>query len=87
MRGAVDSEIGLNQLLWARGWSSQEEARSELAPPMAWLMKTGGYPMYERCLGAAARKDDPQWRFEIGLDCVLDGIAARLKIDHAPSEM
>ncbi|MGW7004620.1 hypothetical protein ACWGCW_17800 [Streptomyces sp. NPDC054933] len=54
---------------------------------MAWLMKTGRYPMYERHLGEAARKDDPQWQFEIGPDCVLDGIAARLKIDHAPSEM
>ncbi|MCP3821449.1 TetR/AcrR family transcriptional regulator [Streptomyces sp. A3M-1-3] len=87
VRGAVDLEIGLNQLLRARGWSSQEEARSELAPQMAWLMKTGRYPMCERYLGEAARKNDPQWQFEIGLDCVLDGIAARLKIDHAPSEM
>lgn len=50
-------------------------------------MKVGRYPMCEGYLGEAARKGDPQWQFEIGLDCVLDGIAARLKIDHAPSEM
>lgn len=32
-------------------------------------------------------QDDPQGQFEIGLGCVLDGTAPRLKNDHAPSEM
>jgi AcrR family transcriptional regulator len=80
VHGAVDSEIGLAQMLRARGWSSREEARSGLARQMAWLMNTGRYPMYERYMGEAARKDDPQWQFETGLDCVLDGIAARLGV-------
>ncbi|MFF5160000.1 TetR/AcrR family transcriptional regulator [Streptomyces sp. NPDC000348] len=78
VHGAVDSEIGLTRMLRARGWSSREDARSGLASHMTWLMNTGRYPRYEHYIGDAARKDDPQWQFETGLDCVLDGIAARL---------
>ncbi|MEU3838831.1 TetR/AcrR family transcriptional regulator [Streptomyces sp. NPDC028635] len=78
VHGAVDSEIGLTQMLRGRGWSSREEARSGLASHMTWLMNTGRYPRYEHYLGDATRKDDLQWQFETGLDCVLDGIAARL---------
>ncbi|MET2717663.1 MULTISPECIES: TetR/AcrR family transcriptional regulator [Streptomyces] len=78
VHGAVDSEVGLTQLLRVRGWSSREEARSGLASHMGWLLETGRYPMYERYVGEAGRKDDLQWQFETGLDCVLDGIAARL---------
>ncbi|WP_327067749.1 TetR/AcrR family transcriptional regulator C-terminal domain-containing protein [Kitasatospora sp. NBC_01302] len=52
--------------------------RVGLAPQMRWLMATGRYPVLERHLVEARRKDDPQWQFELGLDCVLDGIAARL---------
>ncbi len=78
--GAVDSEIGLTQLLRVRGWSSREEARTGLASQMTWLMSTGRFPMYARYIGEADRKDDLQWQFETGLDCVLDGIAARLAV-------
>ncbi|MEU2438558.1 TetR/AcrR family transcriptional regulator [Streptomyces rubradiris] len=86
VRGAVDSETGLKQMLRTRGWSSHEEARLELAPQMQWLIKTGRYPMYERYLREAARKDDTQWQFEIGLDSVLEGIAVRLEADRAARE-
>ncbi|MFJ8013745.1 hypothetical protein [Streptomyces sp. NPDC096339] len=65
-------------MLRARGWSNLQEARSGLASQMAWLVNTGRYPNYNLYIGEAARKDDPQWQFETGLDCVLDGIAARL---------
>lgn len=75
--GAVDREIGLTGMLRDRGWSSGEEARSGLASQMAWLMNTGRYPNYNRYIGEAVRKDDVRWQFETGLDCILDGIAAR----------
>ncbi|MCX5265833.1 TetR/AcrR family transcriptional regulator [Streptomyces sp. NBC_00199] len=80
VHGAVDSEVGLTQMLRVRGWSTREEARSGLASQMAWLMGTGRFPMYARYIGEARRKDDQQWQFEAGLDSVLDGIAARLGI-------
>ncbi|MFF1867768.1 hypothetical protein [Streptomyces sp. CB03911] len=43
-------------------------------------MSTGRYPAFHRYALNATRKDDPQWQFETGLDCVLDGIAARMGI-------
>lgn len=78
--GAVDREISQTRMLHVRGWSSREEARSGLASQMTWLMNTGRYPKYHRYLGEATRKDDLEWQFETGLDCVLDGIAARLGV-------
>jgi AcrR family transcriptional regulator len=80
VHGAVDSEVGLTQMLRVRGWSNRQEACSGLASQMVWLINTGRYPRYERYIGEATRKDDPQWQFETGLDCVLDGIAARLGV-------
>ncbi|MEU3984549.1 TetR/AcrR family transcriptional regulator [Streptomyces sp. NPDC026672] len=80
VQGAVDTEIGLTQMLRVRGWSTRQEARSGLASQMAWLMSTGRFPRYARYIGEAERKDDQQWQFETGLDSVLDGIAARFAI-------
>ncbi|GGW13336.1 TetR family transcriptional regulator [Streptomyces capoamus] len=80
VHGAVDSEVGLARMLRVRGWSNREEARSGLASQMAWLVSTGRFPMYARYIGEAEHKDDLQWQFETGLDCVLDGIAARLAV-------
>ncbi|HEY9439237.1 MAG TPA: TetR/AcrR family transcriptional regulator [Thermopolyspora sp.] len=80
VHGAVDAEVGLTHMLRVRGWSNRQEARSGLASQMTWLVNTGRYPNYERYIREAALKDDPQWQFETGLDCVLDGIAARLGI-------
>ncbi|WP_067806396.1 TetR/AcrR family transcriptional regulator [Nocardia beijingensis] len=80
VHGAVDSEVRLSQTLRLRGWSTRAEARAGLATQMTWLLNTGRYPMYARYIHDAARKDDVQWQFQIGLDAVLDGIAARLAI-------
>ncbi|MBC2875015.1 MULTISPECIES: TetR/AcrR family transcriptional regulator [Streptomyces] len=80
VRGAVDSEISLTLMMRKRGWNTGDETREGLAPEMTWLMKTGRYPATHRYLAEAQRKDDAEWRFELGLDCVLDGIAARLGI-------
>ncbi|MER5981231.1 TetR/AcrR family transcriptional regulator [Streptomyces sp. NPDC001857] len=80
VHGAVDSEVGLTQMLRVRGWSTREEARAGLASQMTWLMNTGRFPMYARYIAEARRKDDQQWQFEAGLDSVLDGIAARFSI-------
>ncbi|MFD0360206.1 TetR/AcrR family transcriptional regulator [Nocardia sp. GCM10030253] len=80
VHGAVDSEVRLSQMLHVRGWSTREEARAGLATQMTSLMNTGRYPMYARYIHEADRKDDVRWQFEIGLDSILDGIAARLAI-------
>jgi len=41
------------------------------------------YPTYRRYAEQAARRDDAAWEFETGLDCLLDGIAARLGLCRA----
>ncbi|MFG1808156.1 TetR/AcrR family transcriptional regulator [Streptomyces sp. NPDC049040] len=78
--GAVAAELGLLRLMHEQGWSSGHETRTGLAPRMTWLMNTGRYPAYQHYIHHATRKDEPQWQFETGLDCVLDGIAARMGI-------
>lgn len=44
------------------------------------LRETGRCPTYRRYGLRATRKDVATWAFETGLDCVLDGIAARVGI-------
>ncbi|MFV8131758.1 TetR/AcrR family transcriptional regulator [Streptomyces syringium] len=76
--GSTHSEIAVRQLMQGQGWTSGDEVRTALAPQMMWLMNTGRYPAYLRYAQGAQRKDDARWRFETGLDYVLDGIAARI---------
>ncbi|THA78470.1 TetR/AcrR family transcriptional regulator [Streptomyces sp. A0642] len=78
--GAAQSEVALREWTEAAGWSTGEETRLGLAPQMMYLMETGRYPTYGRYGLRATRKDDATWAFETGLDCVLDGIAARFGI-------
>lgn len=75
--GAINYEVSLILLMRERGWSSGEDVRTALAPEMGYLMGTGRYPaMYEWAMDATS-KDDATWTFEVGLDALLDGIAAR----------
>lgn len=78
VHGAAHSEITLRQLMESQGWSNGDEVRTGLAPQMMWLLDTGRYPTYQHYTREAAHKDDLRWQFETGLDCVLDGIAARV---------
>lgn len=78
--GAAQSEMAVREWTRSAGWSSGDETRLGLAPQMRYLMETGRYPTYQRYGQRATRKDDATWAFETGLDCVLDGIAARFGI-------
>ncbi|MBO1417868.1 TetR/AcrR family transcriptional regulator C-terminal domain-containing protein, partial [Streptomyces sp. FH025] len=80
VHGSIAAEIALQTLRRDRGWSDGDETRAGLAPRMSYLMGTGRYPNYQRYLHEATRKDDADWQFETGLDCVLDGIAAHFGI-------
>ncbi|MFI0710740.1 TetR/AcrR family transcriptional regulator [Streptomyces inhibens] len=80
VHGAVSAECAQYLLMKEQGWTSTDDLRLALAPQMRYLLSTGRYPTYRRYIHEATRKDDPQWRFETGLDSVLDGIAARLGI-------
>ncbi|MFG2211215.1 TetR/AcrR family transcriptional regulator C-terminal domain-containing protein, partial [Streptomyces sp. NPDC048638] len=78
VHGATQSEVALRQYMEDNGWAGGEETHRALAPQMTYLMETGRYPTYRRYALGAGRKDDAAWQFEAGLECVLDGIAARL---------
>ncbi|NUU19900.1 MAG: TetR family transcriptional regulator [Streptomycetaceae bacterium] len=79
-RGATATEVGLLELTKSQQWSSSDDLRDTYAPHMSWLLGTGRYPVYHRYTQTARAKDDAQGRFDFGLECVLDGIAARLGI-------
>jgi hypothetical protein len=60
---------------WPAAAARPDSSGQGPAPPTS-----SHYPTYRRYLREATRKDDPQWQFELGLDCVLDGVAARMGI-------
>lgn len=78
--GATGVEVSQTQLMRRQGWQTRDELRNFYGPHMRFLLSTGRYPLFQRYVTEATRKDDADWRFEFGLDCILDGIATRLAI-------
>ena len=61
---------------------TEEEIRAERERYYQWFEASGRYPRITRLMESDVDPDDPATRderFEFGLDCVLDGIAARLE--------
>lgn len=79
-RGATAREVVLLENMKREGWQTGDDVRDALAPHMIWHMRTGRYPTFQQWAREAKRKDDVEWRFDFGLDCVLNGIAAQLSI-------
>jgi AcrR family transcriptional regulator len=66
-----------------------EEIRAEHERYRKWFEASGQYPHIARLMDDDVDPDDPETRderFEFGLDCVLDGIAARLSAGPARPE-
>ncbi|HMG45406.1 MAG TPA: TetR/AcrR family transcriptional regulator [Acidimicrobiales bacterium] len=78
--GATGGEVTQLRLMRRQGFRSGDDLRTAYSRHMRWLMDTGRYPTYQRSIRAAKRKDDHDWRFEFGLDCVIEGIGKRLSI-------
>jgi hypothetical protein len=78
VHGATNAEITQLHLMDGQEWSSGHEMRDGPAPQIVWLLNTGRYPTFQRYIREGRRKDEWQWQFETGLDCVLDGIATRM---------
>jgi AcrR family transcriptional regulator len=60
---------------------SEEEIQAERERYYKWFEASGRYPRIVRMMESGVDPDDPATRderFQFGLDCVLDGIAARL---------
>jgi AcrR family transcriptional regulator len=74
MRGEQDWKRELEGL-------GEEETRKLLAEYLEWLRASGRYPRLMEMIDEGVDPDAPETRderFEFGLGCVLDGIAARL---------
>lgn len=77
VRGSVHSEVAIIRMMDRQGWKGGDEVRQGLAPEMTHLMKTQNYPAMQAWAQTATRKDDREWQFTTGLECMLDGIAIR----------
>jgi hypothetical protein len=63
-----------------------EEVQAEHERFRSWFESSGQYPHIARLMEAGIDPDDPDTRderFQFSLDCVLDGIAARLAASRA----
>ncbi|MFC0037800.1 TetR/AcrR family transcriptional regulator C-terminal domain-containing protein [Actinomadura rayongensis] len=76
--GATSRDLTVLDMMRREGWESMDEMRDAYADEMSWHMSTGRYPAFERWVREGRRKDDMAWRFDYGLDCILDGIETRL---------
>jgi AcrR family transcriptional regulator len=76
-RAAAHDEVSRARLRAPEGWSTEQDARDANLRRLTWLLDNGDYPTYRRFVREGT-PDDGQARFEFGLDCLLDGIAARL---------
>ncbi len=78
--GATTARIRMARLMRKEGAEKMDDLRTLYSSRMRWLLDSGRYPAFERYISQGVRKDDDDWQFELGLDSVLDGVAARLKI-------
>lgn len=79
-RGAVAGESAQREALRRQGGSDEDDPRLTYQPWVQWMMDSGRYPTLTRYVIDGSNEDDEHWQFEIGLECVLDGIATRLSI-------
>ena len=78
--GVTGNEIAQRQYLRRSGNDATVDSRFVFEPRISWIMGTGRYPTLTRYMVDGSNTDDAQWQFEFGLECLLDGIAARLGI-------
>ncbi|MEV4327894.1 TetR/AcrR family transcriptional regulator [Microbispora rosea] len=78
--GATTARIRMSRLMRKEGAEKMDDLRVLYSSRMGWLLDSGRYPAFARYIRQGVRKDDDDWQFELGLDSVLDGIAARLPI-------
>ncbi len=78
--GVTASEIARKQLIGSAGLPGAAGLRKALGPQMAWLLNTGQYPTYERYVRDAKDRDREDARFRAGLEFILGGVSASLKI-------
>ncbi|MFF5210578.1 TetR/AcrR family transcriptional regulator [Streptosporangium sp. NPDC000396] len=80
VNGAAAGEVALTQLMRYEGATTMDDLRDAYASRMMWLLESDRYPAFKRYIHEGVRKDDAEWQFGLGLESVLDGLAARMGI-------
>lgn len=80
VRGAVGAEAAEREVMLTGGRTSPEDLRRAYPAHVRRVVESGRYPTLARSIMEGSETGDHAWRFEFGLGCVLDGIAARLGI-------
>jgi AcrR family transcriptional regulator len=78
VQGKAAAEVALREAFRRYGWSSYDDMRAAAAPHLLSLLARGEYPTLAHYIVDGSNEDDVDWSFAFGLECVLDGIAARL---------
>jgi AcrR family transcriptional regulator len=78
VQGKATSEVAQRDAYQRYGWSSDEDMRAAAGPRLLGLLARGEYPTLAHYIVDGSNEDDADWSFTFGLECVLDGVAARL---------
>jgi AcrR family transcriptional regulator len=80
VQGKTAAEIAQREAYRRYGWSSDDDMRAAAGPRLLWLLNRGDYPTLAHYVVDGSNQDDADYSFAFGLECVLDGIAARLGV-------
>lgn len=79
-RGAVAGEVNQRLLVERRGFTADGDPRQVHHEHMRWIQRSGRFPMLTRLAESGLRLPDPEAEYQAGLDCLIEGIAARYGI-------
>ncbi|HEX6469303.1 MAG TPA: TetR/AcrR family transcriptional regulator [Streptosporangiaceae bacterium] len=78
VQGRATAEVAQRETYRRFGWSSDDDMRAAAGPQLVPLLARGDYPTLAHYIVDGSNQDDAEWSFAFGLECILDGIAARL---------
>lgn len=79
-RGASDGEVNQRMMLERRGYGADGDVRFLLRSNMQWLLRSGRYPRFSAVVRDGLAPVDAEAEFELGIEAMLDGLAARFGI-------
>ena len=79
-RGAADGEVNQRMMLERRGYGADGDVRVLLRSNMQWLLSSGRFPRFAQVVTDGLAPVDSVGEFELGLEAMLDGLAARFGI-------
>jgi AcrR family transcriptional regulator len=80
VRGATDGEVNRRMMLERRGYGADGDMRLLLRADMQWLLRSGRYPQFAKLVTEGLAPVDAEGEFVLGLEAMMDGLAARFGI-------